>query len=150
VGQHGEYESEWNRPCEKNGKKEQKNIDTNCIIVLSVDSRAQSLETTHLNPSMYNPRYHRTGITGRRGPGDGDNLVFVSSFYEDARTSIIALFCCRQSQLSSFCLPISASHLPAANANRPPHLCQASLLYRHLAEATGPFPAGLQTAVASR
>jgi hypothetical protein len=71
------------------------NIDTNCIIALSVDSRAQSLENTHINPStgMYNPRFHRTGITECRGAGDGDNLVFVSSFCEDSRPSTIALFC---------------------------------------------------------
>ena len=36
----------------------------------------------------------------------------------------------------ALCLPIGASHVPAANANRPPHLCRASLLYPHLAEAT--------------
>jgi len=34
-------------------------------------------------------------------------------------------------------LPISASHLLVANANRPLYLCRASLLYRHSAEATG-------------
>src|SRR6266852_4288671 len=37
----------------------------------------------------------------------------------------------------ALCLPIGASHLPGANANRPPYLCQASLSYRHLGEATG-------------
>src|SRR6266566_2096384 len=36
----------------------------------------------------------------------------------------------------ALCLPIGASHLPVANANRPPYLCRASLLYRHLSEAT--------------
>jgi hypothetical protein len=38
----------------------------------------------------------------------------------------------------ALCLPIGASHLPVANANRPPYPCRASLLYRrHSAEATG-------------
>ena len=37
----------------------------------------------------------------------------------------------------ALCLPICVSHLPVVNANCSLYLCRVSLLYHHLAEATG-------------
>jgi len=37
--------------------------------------------------------YYRIGIRGCGAAGKGDNLAFVSSLCEDARTRTIALFC---------------------------------------------------------